>query len=206
MCGRYVRRGSRRGLSGAGHAGKVDGPDLVDQVVVGHRNAVGVEGVGRDDVRPGLQVAAVDAGDGLGLGDRQQVVAALEVAMVGGELRAAVVGLAELELLDHGAHRAVEDGDASGEEFAKLGKWRVEGISFMVEFYTVSVGISSLENPVPRPMATWRPSLPRRPRGHFVDVPDTPENREFFVAFKDRVKSRFKQIEVWMTTCPIEVL
>ena len=49
----------------------------------------------------------------------QQVVAALQVAVVGGELRAAVVGLAELELLDHRAHRAVEDGDAAGEEFVK---------------------------------------------------------------------------------------
>ncbi len=39
---------------------------------------------------------------------------------MGGELRAAIVGLAELELLDHGAHRAVENGDATGEEFAKL--------------------------------------------------------------------------------------
>ncbi len=37
----------------------------------------------------------MDAGDGLGLGDRQQVVAALEVAVVGGKLRAAIVGLAE---------------------------------------------------------------------------------------------------------------
>ena len=37
---------------------------------------------------------------------------------------AAVVGLAELELLDHGAHRAVENGDAAGEELAKLAKGR----------------------------------------------------------------------------------
>ena len=75
------------GLSGTGHAGKVDGPHLVDQVVIGHRHAVGVESIGADDVRPGLQVAAVDAGDGLGLGNCQQVIAALEVAVVGGKLR-----------------------------------------------------------------------------------------------------------------------
>jgi len=40
----------------------------------------------------------------------------------------------------------------------------------------------------------------------FVDVPDLPENREFFVAFKEKVKERFKQIDIWMTTYPIEVI
>jgi hypothetical protein len=40
----------------------------------------------------------------------------------------------------------------------------------------------------------------------FVDVPDTPESREFFLSFKERVKSRFRQIDIWMTTFQIEVL
>ena len=40
----------------------------------------------------------------------------------------------------------------------------------------------------------------------FVDVPDTPESREFFVSFKERAKSRFRQIDIWMTTYRIEVL
>ena len=62
----------------------------------------------------------MDANNRLGLRDRQQVVAALEVAVAGGELRAAIVGFAEVELLDHGAHRAVEDSDAAVEQFAKL--------------------------------------------------------------------------------------
>lgn len=39
-----------------------------------------------------------------------------------------------------------------------------------------------------------------------VDVPNTPENREFFVSFKDRIKSRFKQIDIWMTSHPVDVL
>jgi hypothetical protein len=34
----------------------------------------------------------------------------------------------------------------------------------------------------------------------FVDVPDTPENRAFFLSFKERLKSRFKQLDIWMTT------
>jgi hypothetical protein len=40
----------------------------------------------------------------------------------------------------------------------------------------------------------------------FIDVPDIAESREFFVAFKEHVKTQFKQIDIWMTTYPIEVL
>jgi hypothetical protein len=40
----------------------------------------------------------------------------------------------------------------------------------------------------------------------FVDAPDTPENRQFFVEFKERLKASFKQIDIWLTTYPIEVL
>lgn len=40
----------------------------------------------------------------------------------------------------------------------------------------------------------------------FVDVPDEPESREFMIAFKERMKARFRQIDIWMTTYPIEIL
>ena len=40
----------------------------------------------------------------------------------------------------------------------------------------------------------------------FVDVPDAPESRAFFVDYKERLKSRFQQLEIWMTTYLIEVL
>lgn len=40
----------------------------------------------------------------------------------------------------------------------------------------------------------------------FVDVPDTDENREFFIGFKEILKKRFQQIDIWMTTFPLEVL
>lgn len=40
----------------------------------------------------------------------------------------------------------------------------------------------------------------------FLDVPDTPENETFFLEFKQRLKLRFKQIEIWMTSHPIRVL
>jgi hypothetical protein len=40
----------------------------------------------------------------------------------------------------------------------------------------------------------------------FVDVPDTEENREFFIGFKEILKERFQQLDIWLTTFPLEVL
>ena len=40
----------------------------------------------------------------------------------------------------------------------------------------------------------------------FVDAPDVPESRQFFLEFKERLKAAFRQIDIWVTTYPIEVL
>jgi hypothetical protein len=40
----------------------------------------------------------------------------------------------------------------------------------------------------------------------FVDVPDLPEHVQFFQEFKERLKQRFQQIDIWMTTYVLEVL
>lgn len=40
----------------------------------------------------------------------------------------------------------------------------------------------------------------------FVDVPDDPENRAYFVAFKESLKTRFDQLEIWVTTYPLDVI
>src|SRR5271166_3845656 len=40
----------------------------------------------------------------------------------------------------------------------------------------------------------------------FVDVPDLPESRQFLLDFKSRLKVRFKQLDIWMTTYAIEVM
>jgi hypothetical protein len=40
----------------------------------------------------------------------------------------------------------------------------------------------------------------------FVDVSDTPESMTFFREFKERLKVRFEQIDIWVTTYPIEVV
>jgi hypothetical protein len=40
----------------------------------------------------------------------------------------------------------------------------------------------------------------------FVDVPDRLENRQFFTEFKERLKARFQQLDIWITTHAIEIL
>jgi hypothetical protein len=40
----------------------------------------------------------------------------------------------------------------------------------------------------------------------FVDVEDVPENREFFLGFKQELKQQFDQFDIWMTSHPIDVL
>lgn len=40
----------------------------------------------------------------------------------------------------------------------------------------------------------------------FVDVPDRPESRQYFVELKERLKARFQQLDIWLTTYPIEVI
>ncbi len=39
-----------------------------------------------------------------------------------------------------------------------------------------------------------------------LDVADTAENRAFFVRFKQQLKVRFQQLDIWLTSQPIEVL
>jgi hypothetical protein len=40
----------------------------------------------------------------------------------------------------------------------------------------------------------------------FIDVPDTADNRAYFVALKPRLAERFQQDDIWMTTHPVEVV
>jgi hypothetical protein len=38
-----------------------------------------------------------------------------------------------------------------------------------------------------------------------VDVTDSPEVRDFFRAYKEVLKARFQQLDIWMTSYPVEV-
>jgi hypothetical protein len=40
----------------------------------------------------------------------------------------------------------------------------------------------------------------------FVDVADEPESRQYFIECKKRLMTRFRQLDIWMTTYLIEVL
>ena len=40
----------------------------------------------------------------------------------------------------------------------------------------------------------------------FVDVPDLDSNREFFLDFKERLKGRFQQVDIWVTSYPLDVI
>ena len=40
----------------------------------------------------------------------------------------------------------------------------------------------------------------------FVDVPNRAEHRTFFRTYKAKLKVRFKQIDIWMTTYPLDVV
>jgi hypothetical protein len=40
----------------------------------------------------------------------------------------------------------------------------------------------------------------------FVDVDDAPEHRQFFLEFKEQLKARFGQLDIWMTTYLVDVL
>lgn len=40
----------------------------------------------------------------------------------------------------------------------------------------------------------------------FVDVPDSPKHRVFFKAFKEILKQRFKQSDIWIISHPVDVI
>lgn len=39
-----------------------------------------------------------------------------------------------------------------------------------------------------------------------VDVPDSEDHRTFFIAFKEKLKVRFDQIDIWLISHPIDVI
>ncbi|MBI2946607.1 MAG: hypothetical protein HYY23_03110 [Verrucomicrobia bacterium] len=40
----------------------------------------------------------------------------------------------------------------------------------------------------------------------FVDVPDLPAHREFFRSFKDTLKTRFRQIDIWIISHSLDII
>jgi hypothetical protein len=86
---------------------------------VGERHARRAERVGLDDVGPGFEVGGMNAPDRVPLRQGQRVDAVFEVAVMTGKPLPAKASLVEAQLVDHGPHGAVEDGDAGVEDGAK---------------------------------------------------------------------------------------
>lgn len=40
----------------------------------------------------------------------------------------------------------------------------------------------------------------------FVDVPDKASAKKFFKEFKERLKERFQQVDIWITTYPVDIV
>ena len=40
----------------------------------------------------------------------------------------------------------------------------------------------------------------------FIDIPDLPEHRDFLAEYKETLKIRFQQIDIWMVTFPLDVV
>ena len=68
-------------------------------------------------------------------------------------------------------------GAVSCETQTTQGRWRYEGVQYRDDLVRV-----------------------------YVDTQDLPENRQYFVELKERLKARFEQIDIWMTTYLIDVL
>ncbi|CAJ1779925.1 hypothetical protein LMCDFJHI_02900 [Aeromonas salmonicida] len=98
---------------GTGQPGRlaVDLGRKIFHLVIGHGDASGVEGVGFEDVGPGGTILIVDLANDPGPGQHQQVVVALDVGMPVGKPLTAIIRLAQLVALDHGAHGPVDDQD-----------------------------------------------------------------------------------------------
>ena len=80
--------------------------------VIGLGTAVGIEGIGFDDIGPGLQVSQVNIPDQIGSGQVEKVIVSAEIYLQIAKTLAAKVRLAEAPGLDHRAHGAVEQHDA----------------------------------------------------------------------------------------------
>lgn len=91
------------------------------ELVVGLRDAIGVERIRLDDVGASSQVLLVDLGDDLRTGQDEQLVIAFQILRGVSKQLAAVVVFREPVTLNTGAHRTVDDEDAVFCELSQSG-------------------------------------------------------------------------------------
>ena len=85
---------------------------LLAEPILGKHDRRAAERIRFDDVRPGFEIFAVDSQHHVRPGDHEILVAAFQ-------MRAAEILRRQVLLLQHGAHRAIQDEDALAEQFAK---------------------------------------------------------------------------------------
>ena len=95
-----------------GYSSKVDLAAQMLATIIGHRDALRIEGAGLDDVDAHTEVAAMNIGYHLGLAEAEQVVVALLQTWKVSKTFTAEVRFGESELLYHSAHGTVENQDA----------------------------------------------------------------------------------------------
>ena len=101
--------------------------DLILHPVVGLRDRGRGEGVGLENVGAGQRVGQMDVFDRLRLGQGQKIIVALQGAVAGMKAIAAEVRLIEIQALDLGAHRPVDDQDALGSRRSSAPSTRPRG-------------------------------------------------------------------------------
>lgn len=69
-------------------------------------------------------------------------------------------------------------------------------------FGMVSAETQSVEGISKYGSMTFQDNLTR----FFVDVPDQPVHLQFFKGFKETLKKRFQQIDIWITSHPLDVI
>ena len=84
-------------------------------MVIGHGIAVGVEGVGFDDIGSGIEKLPVYFSDHIGLCEHQQIVITFQGMGIVLEAIAPVSVFVGALLLYHGSHGTVDYEDAAGE-------------------------------------------------------------------------------------------
>ena len=87
--------------------------NLVFHAIVGHGNFIGIKSIRGNDIGSGFKVLPVDILYRIRVCQRKQVVIPLLGLRMISELFSAVISLLQLQLLDHGSHRAIENQDLS---------------------------------------------------------------------------------------------
>ncbi len=109
-------------------------------------DAGGAEGVGLDDVGTGLEEAAMDVADHRGLRERKEVAVVEEVLGRVLEALAADVGFLHPVGADGGAHGAVDDGDAGGEDLFQRMLWGLDHVYWMALSVALTQSLEDTES------------------------------------------------------------